>query len=172
MTTATIWDELEGDDRPMTEADVRKLYAMAFDDSDVTVAVQQQAEADFKRIVDDYIRVRNHLDPEWRSVPETGDEDADFDFLGESVTIEWKEWDRCGDADYFLRDFPISDLWEPDWEAYIRSIVEKREAVKRTKQLDEQAKRAAAREAAERRQLADLLAKYGVPPGYQIGGAG
>lgn len=167
MTTATRLDVLEGDDVILGEEGVRKLYATAFEDKDVSVAVQEQAEADFKAVVDEYIQLRGRLDPEWHSMPETDDEDADFDFYGDSVEIEWRETDRCGDDEYFRREFPISDLWHPDWEALIRDKVEERRAAREAKLAEATAKRKAEVEARERRTLLELLDKYGIPPEYQ-----
>lgn len=172
MTTATIWDEALGQDRPLTEEGVRKLQEDALNNEEITVAEQQEALSNFKLNVDAYIRIRGQIDPEWRRVPETDDEDADFDFYGDSISIEWKEYDRCGDRDYFRRDFPLEHLWHPDWESLLTGERDQRvQAEKKAREADE-AKRKAAKEAAERRQLADLLAKYGVPPEYQAQEAG
>jgi hypothetical protein len=169
MTTATIQDEQTGDYRPLTEDEVRKLQEDAFDNGNTTVAEQEAAEAAFKAIVDSYLQVRGRVDPEWRTVhvPETDYEDADWDFLGSWVSVEWKEYDRCGDREYLRRDFPLEHLWHPNWEEVIKAEVEVRDAAEKAKQAAFQASQAAKQEAYERKQLAELLNKYGVPKAYQ-----
>lgn len=175
MTTATTWDEDNQVERPLTEAEIRRMqdittgdYHPVDEDGD---PIEEGYDAEevkeaFLTEVSRYIRVRGHLDPEFHSVPETDDEDADFDFYGDEITVEWKEWDRCGDRDYFTRSFPIAHLWAPDWEATIQAEVEVRDAAIRAKEEARMARIAADREAAERKQLALLLGKYGLPKGY------
>jgi hypothetical protein len=167
MTTATIWDEALGQDRPLTEEEVRKLQQDAFYNDEITVAEQQAAQAAFKLNIDAYINIRGRIDPEWRNVPDTSGEDDDWDFLGDTISVEWKEYDRCGDRDYFRRDFPLEHLWHPDWESLLTGERDQRVQAEKEAREAEEAKRKAAKEVAERKQLADLLAKYGVPPEYQ-----
>lgn len=167
MTTATIWDEDLGQDRPLTEEEVRKLQQDAFHNEEITVAEQQAAQEAFKLNIDTYANIRGRIDPEWHSVPETSYDDADWDLLGDTISVEWQERDRCGDREYFRRDFPLSDLWLPNWEAAITAEVEQRRAAEQARQMAERARRDAAIEKAEREKLASLLEKYGVPPEYQ-----
>lgn len=167
MTTATIWDEAACDYRPLTEDEIRKLQEDAFDNGEITVAEQGEAEAAFKAIVDSYVQVRSDVDPEWRWVPDTSDEDDDWDLLGSCISVEWKRRDRCGDLDYFRRDFPLEHLWAPNWEEVIKAEVGVRDAAEKAKQAAFRASQAAKQEAYERKQLAELLNKYGVPEAYQ-----
>jgi hypothetical protein len=167
MTTATIWDETLEQDRPLTEEGIRKLQQDAFYNEEITVAEQQAAQAAFKLNINAYINIRGRIDPEWRNVPDTSGEDDDWDFLGDTISVEWKEYDRCGDREYLRRDFPLCHLWHPNWEALITGDLEERATAAKAKAMAEQARQAAAREARERNQLAELLEKYGVPPEYQ-----
>lgn len=165
MTTATLWEA--GDYRTLTEDDIRKLREDAFHNEDITVATQQEALNNFKMIVDSYIQVRSRIDPEWRHMTDTSDDDADWDFLGDTISVEWKERDRCGDLDYFRREFPLEHLWAPNWEEVIKAEVGVRDAAEKAKQAAFRASQAAKQEAYERKQLAELLNKYGVPEAYQ-----
>jgi len=175
MTTATTWDEESQTERPLTEAEILRMQDITtgdyhpVDEDGNPVEEDYDAEevaAAFKAEINSYINLRGRLDPEFHSVPETDDEDADFDFYGEEISVEWKEWDRCGDHDYYRRSFPIKHLWAPSWEDAIRAEVQPREAAKKAREEALQAKARAQREAAERKQLATLLEKYGLPEGY------
>jgi hypothetical protein len=161
MTTATLWEA--GDYRTLTEDDIRKLREDAFHNEDITVATQQEALNNFKMIVDSYIQVRSRIDPEWRHMTDTSDDDADWDFLGDTISVEWKERDRCGDLDYFRREFPLEHLWHPDWEFLLTG--ERNRKIQTEKEAREaaEARHRAGKEAAERQQLRELLAKYGIP---------
>lgn len=152
-----------------TEEEVRKIYFDAFDNVEITVKEQLKAETEFKGLVDNYLNVRGHLDPEWESVPFTGDtnEDTEFDFYGESITIEWRETDRCGDSNYFRREFPLSDLWQSDLESFILAQVKDKKEKKEAKRVAELAKAAANIEKIERNRLEELLNKYGVPDSWK-----
>ena len=185
MSTATIWDDALEDERVLTEAEILKMrdiytgdyYPPEDEDGE---PIEEDLDKDalkeaFRRVVNSYILCRNRLDSEFRDVPEVPDDDddsADFDFYGDIITVEWKEWDRCGDRDYFTRSFPLAHLWAPSWEDAIREEVRVRDAAKKAQQEAYQAKMAADREAADRRQLAALLDKYGIPQDYRPGGVG
>lgn len=176
MTTATTWNEDNQAERPLTEAEIRRMrdivtgeYHPVDEDGnpvDEDYNTDEVTEA-FKTEVNRYIGIRNQIDPKFFSVPDMDDEDADFDFYGDEITIEWKEWDRCGDRDYFTRSFPLAHLWTPSWEDAIKAEVEALDAAEKAKQAAFRASQAAKQEAFERKQLSDLLAKYGVPPEYQ-----
>ena len=180
MTTATTWDVLLGDDRPLTETEILRMRDVYIGDYLPEASTEERVDGltnaikeAFKTLVNHYIEIRGRIDPAFHSVPEVSDGDdddddrADFDFYGDTITIEWKEWDRCGDRDYYVRSFPLAHLWAPDWESVIKDEVEVHEQAKKAKQEAERTAMAAAREARERAQLADLLGKYGVPPGYK-----
>jgi len=38
------------------------------------------------------------------------DEDMTIDLRGEEVTVQWKEYGRCGDVDYFTKSMSLSEL--------------------------------------------------------------
>lgn len=150
MRTLTRWDE-DGDDHqiPVTKELVEGL---------------RDAALEFTEVVNLYIRMRREVDPDFKDVPYfnlEGDEDVAFDVQGDTVTVQWKEYGRCGDADYYNRSFPFSDLWDPDWEARVKTEKEKKARKEAEKKAAAERARNEAQEKRDRELLRALQAKYG-----------
>jgi hypothetical protein len=151
MNTLRRWNEELGDyeDIEITQTLVEKLRDSAIE---------------FGTVLNNYLDARAKVDPNFKGVPHfsmEGDEDSSFDCLGDVIVIQWKEYGRCGDADYFSRAFPFSDLWNPNWKDRVRAELE--ETARREKEKREAAAlaRKQTEEERERKLLQTLQAKYG-----------
>ena len=62
-----------------------------------------------------YLGRRHEMDSSWRiwRGDRDGDDEATIDWYGDTINIQWKEAGRCGDTDYYHREFPKRHLWEP-----------------------------------------------------------
>jgi hypothetical protein len=126
----------------------------------------------FAQVINNYIGARQKVDPEFKNVPRFemgGSEDTSFDLEAfnlekDEITVEWKEFGRCGDSDYFTRSFPFSDLWDPKWEARAKAEAETKAKAAAEKQAAAELARKKATEERERKQLQKLQAKYGGAP--------
>jgi len=73
----------------------------------------------FDDLVNQYIEQRNQLDPGFKCPAYDIDgtlNEAEFDFHDDTIVVQWHDTDRCGDSEYFRREFPFSDLWDPSWK--------------------------------------------------------
>jgi len=110
-------------------------------------------------IVQEYIEKRAKIEKDWGDVENPTDAQS-FDMYGDSISIQWRETDRCGDEDYYSRDFPISHLWSDNWAALLQhdeNLRKEREAIRKE---EAEKKRLVAVEKRERKQLQELLSKY------------
>ena len=141
----------------MNEKDVRTL---------------QRHTCQFINLLNDYIGKRRMVDPDFSEVEGLNlfelDEDYSYDIYGDTITIQWCVYYRCGDHECMQRSFPLSDLWDNGWEESLRrrQEVEKLEKEKEEQRIKEMKQRAQqAKEAKkideERKELARLQAKYG-----------
>jgi len=129
---------------------------------------KDEATWELTDMIQDYVDLRSEFDPDYDhgyiniSNLADDDEDGSLDFHDEDgwITIEWKEYGRCGDYDYYTETFDIEDLWSDEWETKARAEAkekkerEERERQRVAKRLAEQ------RERREREQLRALLKKY------------
>jgi len=118
-----------------------------------------------------YIEKRKNLDPTFKAYEldlMDLDEDVTFDIFGDDITIQWREYDRCDEYNYFSTTFPLSHLWSIDWEqeqqrwAEQRRLKEEAEAARKAyAEARMTALRAQQLERHERSELARLQSKYG-----------
>jgi len=142
-----------------TEQEVREALAESNKD--------QKATRELIDIIQEYVDLRSNFDPDYDhgyiDIEELADDDEDgnLDFYeADFITIQWKQYGRCGDYDYFYESFPIEHLWSDDWEADARAQAEaKREREERERQARIK-RQAEAQERREREQLRTLLRKY------------
>jgi len=154
MSTIQRWNDELGDyeDIEVTQELVEKL---------------RQSAIEFTEVVNNYLSAREEVDPNFKGVPRfsmEGDEDSSFDCLGDVFVIQWKEYGRCGDADYFSRAFPFSDLWNPAWKARVQTEIEETARKEREKREAAALARKQSEEERERKLLQSLQAKYGAAP--------
>jgi len=118
----------------------------------------REAAVDFLQLLDDYLTQRGKIDSDWREASLGNWEDLDI--YGDTVSFEWTETDRCGDTDYFRREFPLSDLWDPHWKERVRAENGDKDA-KKAAELRVRTEEAKARlEAREKAELERLQGKY------------
>lgn len=79
----------------------------------------RDAAMEFEQLVNQHIEQRNMHDPEFRCPTydiDGMDNDAEFDFHDNgTIVVHWRDYDRCGEAEYFRREFPFADLWDQSW---------------------------------------------------------
>jgi len=153
--TIEVWndDEGENDIVEVTPELVQKLK----DSADL-----------FAQMINNYIRARQKVDPEFENVPEFemgGSEDVSFDLEADldegEITVEWKEYGRCGDSEHYIRSFPYSGLGNREWEARAKAEAEVKALVAAEKRAKAEAAHKKAVEERERGMLQALQAKYG-----------
>ena len=116
------------------------------------------AKYTFLKMIDAYVKMRMEIDPEWKDIDfDAFEDDVEF-YVDGDVELEWRRDDHCDSYDYFRRDFPASDLWDPDVENRIRAEVAEKQAAA-TRVLE---KRREAAEQHERKMLEALRLKYDV----------
>jgi hypothetical protein len=127
------------------------------------VVLLRTAADQFEDVINRYIRERASVDPQFKNVPEFelgGSEDVSFDLLGDEVTVEWKQYGRCGDSEHFRRSFPFSDLWSGDWQARIEDEARRKAQEQAEQKAAAELAQAKAVEDRERALLHKLQAKY------------
>jgi hypothetical protein len=117
MTTITAYDD-DGFVTALTETTVNGWIS---------------ARERLDRAVDDYIRIRNNVDPKfkckqlWRSDGSRNDDvEIEYDVFvrgGAAAIVEWSEY-QCGTDFGESRTIDLSHLWSPDVEETIRSELE------------------------------------------------
>lgn len=121
----------------------------------------------FIELLNEYIRKRNWLDPKFNCDEldlTDPDEDTSFDIYGETITIQWREYDQCGESDYFSESFPLRHLWSMDWdqmEIEWKSEQRKKREAEEARKVAAEAKKKQAQEQRERAELERLQSKYG-----------
>ena len=127
----------------------------------------QKATRELTNIIQEYVDMRSKFDPDYDhgyiDIEELADDDEDgsIDFYeADFITIQWKQYGRCGDYDYFYETFPIEHLWSDGWEEDARVQAKERKE-REAREHEERIKKAAeAQEQREREQLRTLLRKY------------
>ena len=86
------------------------------------------------------------------------DED-EFEFGPDRVSFTVSKW-RCGDEDHEYLEFPLSYLWDDEWEAKEEEAMKAREEAKRKQAAEAMERRIAEQVAREKAQLERLKEKY------------
>ncbi len=117
-------------------------------------------------IIQEYVDLRCKFDPDYDhgyiDVDELADDhDGSLDFYeADFITLQWQQYDRCGDYDYYYESFPIEHLWSDNWETDARAQAEAKKEQEKQKREAEKKRMAEAQEKRERDQLRKLLVKY------------
>jgi len=113
-------------------------------------------------MIRDYVQHRAQIDPDWdRAINFEADTDTiAFDPNGD-VEIEWEETGRCGDRDYYRKEFPAEHLWDPEAMEKIKVEVAERVAAEAKKTQDRLEARQKAQEVQDLKLLSALQEKYG-----------
>jgi len=131
-----------------------------------------QARADLENIIEAYFDARYEADPEWRQVDarEGWYEQPSIDSIVVWDNAQFVELECSGDdygrgccgKSYRTYKFPTSDLWTDQTEilAGIKARAEAAAKKEADRKAEQEAQRQKDLEAAERRQLAELKAKY------------
>jgi len=154
---SVVWDDALEAERPVTEQDVRAWV---------------EGREHLETVLNDYIRARNDIDPEFKcdTVGESYD-GAEAQFDSRFVEVTWTWHGRCGSTEDEHRSIPLEHLWSQDWEACIKADVERKrlekiaseERAKAAKDAEVEKKRLD-NEAHERATFKRLQAKYGGTP--------
>lgn len=88
-----------------------------------------------------------------------GIDEDEFEFGPDRVSFTVSKW-RCGDRDYEYLEFPLSYLWDDEWETKEEEAMKVREEAKRKRAEEAKQKRIAEQEARERAQFERLKEKY------------
>ncbi len=87
---------------------------------------------------------------------------TDITFEGDMIEFQWEAY-YCGccgpDTEYM--SMPISYLWDKDWQEHAKKEIARKKEERKQREEADKVKRAAAQEAAERKKLEELQAKYG-----------
>ena len=126
-----------------------------------------KATWDLINIIQEYVDLRAKFDPDYDhgyiDIEELADDDEDgsLDFHeADFITLQWKQYGRCGDYDYYYESFPIEHLWSDDWEADARAQAEAKKEREEREREAYRKRQAEAQERREREQLRTLLRKY------------
>jgi hypothetical protein len=132
---STFWDDALDAERPVTEQDVRGWI--------VGKGLLEEA-------LNDYIRARNKIEPEFRcSLINKGYDDAKAEFGTHYVEITWTSYGRCGSTEDEHCSIPVEHLWADDWQTAIKADLERKAQEKLASEA--RAKAAKAAEAEKKR---------------------
>ena len=74
----------------------------------------------FEELVNKHLDERRPYEPKLETFfPNDGDY-GEYDYHDDIITIEWRVDDRCGDHEYYMLEFPISDLWDDSWKTELK----------------------------------------------------
>jgi len=132
---STIWDDTLDAERPVTEQDVRGWV---------------DGKEKLESTLNDYIRARNKIDPEFMCVTVGEGDDGNAEFGTRWAVITWTHYGRCGSTEDENRSIPMEHLWADDWQSAITADFE---AKKQEKLASEARAKAAKAAEAEKKRL-------------------
>lgn len=124
----------------------------------------QRSALEFFALIEAYVDTRAMLDPDFREFRafnplETREELLSF-FTDHTVCLETVRY-RGGSGEPVAVEFPLADLWDPDWEERMSREKEEKEQAERVRRAEQQEAAKKEQERQEREELARLQAKYG-----------
>jgi hypothetical protein len=142
---STIWDDTLNAERPVTEQDVRGWV---------------EARGHLEEALNDYIRTRNKIDPEFRCATVGEGDDAKAEFGARYVEITWTSYGRCGSTEDENRSILMEHLWADDWQSAITADLEAKKQEKLASEVRAKAAKAAEAEKKHKDNEAHELALF------------
>lgn len=125
----------------------------------------EQDEDRIISVLEDYETIKEHIIKVAEKVATYNDyghwdiDEDEIEIASPTVRFQVFMW-RCGGRDYESFNFPLSYLWDDNWEEEEEAAMKSREEAKKKKEEERKQKKLAKIEAREKAQLEHLKAKY------------